>query len=157
MNTKPAYFLLFLLLAVVACSGPEIEEGYFKDAKELRQSSFFKRGLAPEAFVDILPPSARDIHFRISSADTISHVKFRLTRLPDDYFTLISRMELALESEVENLRPFEPEGADWWDAEAVRANFAADTFVFRKLPMGVGDAVYIATTEAGTVYAWIDR
>ena len=157
MKTTGYILLAVLLLALAACSSPEIEEGHFKDAKALRQSSVFKRGLMPEAFVDILPPSALDFHYRFSSANTVGHLQFRLTRLPDDYYILISRMEPALEQEIEQLRPFGPEGAGWWDAEKVRANFDSDSFVFRKLPLGVGDAVYIAASEAGEVYAWVDR
>lgn len=144
------------MLLLVSCSSPEIEEKHFEGAGELRQSSLFKRGLMPEGFVDILPPSVRDIYYRHSSADTVSHMKFRLTKLPDDYLALISRMELALELDVEKIQPFEPEGAEWWDTEKLRSNFAGDAYVFRKLPLGVGDAVYIATSEEGEVYAWID-
>ncbi|MCO6477673.1 MAG: hypothetical protein J5I94_13665 [Phaeodactylibacter sp.] len=157
MRTNPFCITLSLLLLLAACSSPEVEENHFEDARELRQSSLFKQDLVPREFVDILPPSVREIHSRICSADTVSHMKFRLTRLPDDYFTLISRMELALESEVEQLHPFEPEGAEWWNSEKVRAHFKDGSFVFRKLPLGVGDAVYVAAGEEGEVYAWIDR
>lgn len=157
---KALFFILLpvlMLLAQAACSSPKIEENQFKDTRELRQSSLFKRGLIPERFVDILPPSVQDINYQSNSADTISHMYFRLTRLPDDYFALISRMESVMESEIARKQPFEPEGAAWWDAEKVRANFDRDSFVFRKLPMGVGDAVYIATNESGEVFAWIDQ
>ncbi len=156
MRTNP-FFIMLSLLLMAACSSPEVEENHFEDARELRQSSLFKRDLVPQEFVDILPPSVRDIHSRICSADTVSHMMFRLTKLPDDYFTLISRMELALESEVEQLHPFEPEGAQWWNSAKVRARFEEDGFVFRKLPLGVGDAVYVAASEEGEVYTWVDQ
>ncbi len=154
MKTIPTILLLILLLP--GCSRPKAEEEHFDDATALRQSSLFKKGQAPAAFVDILPPSVRDIHYRYNTADSISHMKFRLVKLPDDYFTLISRMEMALESEVERIRPFNP-GASWWDARMVRHGFDNGAFVFRKLPLGVGNAVYTATSEAGVVYVWMDQ
>ena len=157
MKILPNGLILALLLGLAACSQPTVEEAHFNDAKELRQSSLFKKGVIPEDFVDIFPPSVRDIYYVHSSADTISHMKFRLTKLPGDYFTLISRMELALEPEVQSLQPFEPAGVEWWDPQKVNNGFSTDSFVFRKLPLGVGDAVYIAASEIGEVYVWLDE
>ncbi len=148
---------LFFLLSFTACSTPQVEEHFFRDTRQLQQSSLFKTGHIPKAFVDVLPPSVEDIHERHSSADTITHLKFRLANLPEGYLALTSRMEPVSQPEVEKLHPFHPAEVEWWNAPEVERKFGNDEFVFRKLPCGEGRAVYVAASEAGNVYAWISH